>query len=155
MPDSGADRDIEERSHPFSSPRARCCVRSFEYALQSNGGFIRYDVVVGRPRRRDHPSVRGHVLGCGSAPGKILAHAGGLQAPPRRGAAEHHKGPSDRAEQGIGVVRLKSEAVGGPARERGCARLYWTTKEDNATARSLYNRIARFNGFIRYDYTLE
>jgi len=46
------------------------------------------------------------------------------------------------------------EAVAALARERGCARLYWTTKQDNATARSLYNRIARFNGFIRYDYAL-
>ena len=46
------------------------------------------------------------------------------------------------------------EAVAAIARERGCARLYWTTKEDNATARSLYDRIARFNGFIRYDYAL-
>jgi GNAT superfamily N-acetyltransferase len=47
------------------------------------------------------------------------------------------------------------EAVAAIARERGCTRLYWTTKEDNATARSLYDRIARFNGFIRYDYTLD
>ena len=41
------------------------------------------------------------------------------------------------------------EAVAAAARDRGCNRLYWTTKEDNATARSLYDRIARFNGFIR------
>jgi len=47
------------------------------------------------------------------------------------------------------------ETVAAVARERGCQRLYWTTKEDNATARSLYDRIARFNGFIRYDYALE
>jgi len=47
------------------------------------------------------------------------------------------------------------EAVAVIARERGCARLYWTTKEDNARARSLYDRIARFNGFIRYDYSLD
>jgi GNAT superfamily N-acetyltransferase len=47
------------------------------------------------------------------------------------------------------------EAVATVARERGCHRLYWTTKEDNAAARSLYDRIARFNGFIRYDYQLE
>lgn len=46
-------------------------------------------------------------------------------------------------------------AVAAIARERGCLRLYWTTKEDNATARSLYDRIAGFNGFIRYDYPLE
>jgi GNAT superfamily N-acetyltransferase len=46
------------------------------------------------------------------------------------------------------------EAVAAIARGRGCLRLYWTTKEDNARARSLYDRIARFNGFIRYDYGL-
>ena len=59
-----------------------------------------------------------------------------------------------------GAVRRKGcgakliEAVAVIARERGCARLYWTTKEDNTVARSLYDRIARFNGFIRYDYAL-
>ena len=47
------------------------------------------------------------------------------------------------------------EAVAAVARQRGCLRLYWTTKEDNATALSLYDRIARFNGFIRYDYGLD
>ena len=51
-----------------------------------------------------------------------------------------------------GVGGKLIEAVAAIARERGCLRLYWTTKEDNATARSLYDRIARFNGFIRYDY---
>jgi len=55
--------------------------------------------------------------------------------------------------QGCGAKLI--EAVAAIARERGCARLYWTTKEDNAIARSLYDRIARFNGFIRYDYALE
>jgi GNAT superfamily N-acetyltransferase len=54
--------------------------------------------------------------------------------------------------QGCGAKLI--EAVAAIARERGCARLYWATKEDNATARSLYDRIARFNGFIRYDYPL-
>jgi GNAT superfamily N-acetyltransferase len=54
-----------------------------------------------------------------------------------------------------GCGRRLIEAVAAVARERGCYRLYWTTKEDNATARSLYDRIARFNGFIRYDYALE
>ena len=54
--------------------------------------------------------------------------------------------------QGCGAKLI--EAVAAVARERGCARLYWATKEDNTTARSLYDRIARFNGFIRYDYAL-
>jgi GNAT superfamily N-acetyltransferase len=51
---------------------------------------------------------------------------------------------------GIGAKLI--EAVAAIARERGCLRLYWTTKEDNETARSLYDRIAHFSGFIRYDY---
>lgn len=54
---------------------------------------------------------------------------------------------------GIGAKLI--EAVAAIARERGCLRLYWTTKEDNAVARSLYDRIAHFNGFIRYDYALD
>jgi GNAT superfamily N-acetyltransferase len=54
-----------------------------------------------------------------------------------------------------GCGRDLIEAVAAIARKRGCARLYWTTKEDNTVARSLYDRIARFNGFIRYDYPLD
>jgi GNAT superfamily N-acetyltransferase len=53
-----------------------------------------------------------------------------------------------------GCGRKLIETVAAIARERGCARLYWTTKEDNTVARSLYDRIAQFNGFIRYDYAL-
>lgn len=60
----------------------------------------------------------------------------------------------DDAARRQGCGRKLIEAVAAIARERGCARLYWTTKEDNTVARSLYDRIARFNGFIRYDYTL-
>jgi GNAT superfamily N-acetyltransferase len=54
---------------------------------------------------------------------------------------------------GCGAKLIKAVAI--IARKRGCARLYWTTKEDNAGARSLYDRLARFNGFIRYDYALD
>jgi GNAT superfamily N-acetyltransferase len=54
---------------------------------------------------------------------------------------------------GIGAKLI--EAVADIARDRGCLHLYWTTKKDNATARSLYDRIAHFNGFIRYDYPLD
>jgi GNAT superfamily N-acetyltransferase len=61
----------------------------------------------------------------------------------------------DPAARRGGIGQKLIEAVAAMARERDCLRLYWTTKEDNATARSLYNRIARFNGFIRYDYALE
>jgi GNAT superfamily N-acetyltransferase len=61
----------------------------------------------------------------------------------------------DPTSRGRGAGRKLIKAVAAIAGERGCLRLYWTTKEDNATARSLYDRIARFNGFIRYDYRLE
>lgn len=61
----------------------------------------------------------------------------------------------DRAVRRNGCGRRLIEAVASVARERGCLRLYWTTKEDNLPARSLYDRIARFNGFIRYDYPLD
>jgi hypothetical protein len=44
--------------------------------------------------------------------------------------------------------------VAGAARDRGASRLYWTTQENNVRARALYDRVARFNGFIRYDYPL-
>jgi GNAT superfamily N-acetyltransferase len=60
----------------------------------------------------------------------------------------------DASVRGKGVGRALIEHVGAVARERDCLRLYWTTKEDNATARLLYDRLAKFNGFIRYDYTL-
>jgi GNAT superfamily N-acetyltransferase len=61
----------------------------------------------------------------------------------------------DSAARRAGCGRRLIEAVAAVARDRGCLRLYWTTKEDNTRARSLYDRIARFNGFIRYDYALE
>jgi GNAT superfamily N-acetyltransferase len=61
----------------------------------------------------------------------------------------------DDTVRGRGFGGKLIAAVADIARARGCHRLYWTTKEDNATARSLYDRIARFNGFIRYDYPLE
>lgn len=61
----------------------------------------------------------------------------------------------DPAARRNGIARALIGAVAAAARDRGCHRLYWTTKEDNASARSLYDRIARFNGFIRYDYPLD
>jgi len=61
----------------------------------------------------------------------------------------------DAKLRGTGCGRALIEGVGQVARERDCLRLYWTTKEDNATARVLYDRLAKFNGFIRYDYALD
>ena len=52
-----------------------------------------------------------------------------------------------------GVAKSRP-AMAAAARERGCSRLYWTTQETNATARRLYDRVAQFRGFIRYEYPL-
>ncbi len=60
----------------------------------------------------------------------------------------------DASVRGTGCGRALIERVAQIARERDCLRLYWTTKEDNAAARLLYDRLAKFNGFIRYDYAL-
>jgi len=58
----------------------------------------------------------------------------------------------DAAVRGKGAGRALIERVGQIAQQRDCLRMYWTTKQDNATARLLYDRLAKFNGFIRYDY---
>jgi len=46
------------------------------------------------------------------------------------------------------------EAVPRAARARRAAPLYWLTQETNETARRLYDGLARYRGFIRYDYSL-
>src|SRR6478609_2697835 len=52
------------------------------------------------------------------------------------------------------AARALIEGVAGAARERGADRLYWHTQEGNARARVLYDKVARFTGFIRYAYPL-
>ncbi|KAA2247670.1 GNAT family N-acetyltransferase [Solihabitans fulvus] len=60
----------------------------------------------------------------------------------------------DEAARGHGVARALIERVADVAKERGVSRLYWHTKQDNARARVLYDKVARFKGFIRYDYPM-
>jgi GNAT superfamily N-acetyltransferase len=60
----------------------------------------------------------------------------------------------DEAARGHGAARALISYVATAARDRGTARLYWTTKQDNDRARALYDKVARFHGFIRYDYPL-
>jgi GNAT superfamily N-acetyltransferase len=60
----------------------------------------------------------------------------------------------DPGLRGRGVARALIEAVAAEARERRATRYYWQTRENNAAARALYDRVAKFNGFIRYDYPL-
>lgn len=56
--------------------------------------------------------------------------------------------------RGRGVARALIDRVAAQARARGCGTLYWTTKHDNAVARALYDKVAVFRGFIRYDQPL-
>jgi len=56
--------------------------------------------------------------------------------------------------RGRGVASALIDAVAAEARGRGAVKFYWMTKEGNRTARKLYDRIARFKGFVRYDYPL-
>ncbi|MCP2337220.1 GNAT family N-acetyltransferase [Actinomadura rupiterrae] len=58
----------------------------------------------------------------------------------------------DESVRGKGVARGLIEAVADEARKRDVSRLYWTTQEHNATARLLYDKVAKHNGFLRYDY---
>jgi GNAT superfamily N-acetyltransferase len=56
--------------------------------------------------------------------------------------------------RGQGVGRALIAAVTDWSRERGLSRVYWSTHESNATARRLYDGVAEFNGFLRYEISL-
>jgi GNAT superfamily N-acetyltransferase len=60
----------------------------------------------------------------------------------------------DPALRGRGIARALIEAVANAALARGAERLYWLTQEHNAAARALYDKVAKYNHFIRYDYPL-
>ena len=59
------------------------------------------------------------------------------------------------AARGRGAARALIEAVARQARADGAGRLYWLTHETNATARMLYDRVARCSGFVEYEYPME
>jgi GNAT superfamily N-acetyltransferase len=61
----------------------------------------------------------------------------------------------DTAARGRGVARGLIEAVARRAGEEGAGRLYWLTHQHNATARTLYDRVAKFSGFVEYEYPLQ
>lgn len=58
------------------------------------------------------------------------------------------------AARGRGVATALIDAVADEARARGAVKYYWLTKEDNLPARALYDRVAAFKGFLRYDFPL-
>ncbi len=57
--------------------------------------------------------------------------------------------------RGRGVARALIAAVGDAARAASATRCYWLTHETNAVARTLYDKVGTFHGFIRYDLPLQ
>ncbi|MEP9380066.1 GNAT family N-acetyltransferase [Aquabacter sp. CN5-332] len=55
----------------------------------------------------------------------------------------------DARGKGVGAALIK--AVQDEAAKIGVTNVYWMTHETNATARRLYDRVARLTGFIEYD----
>lgn len=60
---------------------------------------------------------------------------------------------TDPSCRGQGVGRQLIEAVAARAFASGAERLYWGTYQDNATARRLYDTMAKHTGGIIYTYT--
>jgi GNAT superfamily N-acetyltransferase len=58
----------------------------------------------------------------------------------------------DETVRGRGVGRALISGVARRARDAGAFRVYWMTAHDNARARQLYDRIATYSGFIRYEH---
>lgn len=61
----------------------------------------------------------------------------------------------DEAARGQGAGRALIEQVAEAARERAVPRLYWHTRQDNAQARALYDKVTHYNGFISYVLPLD
>lgn len=57
--------------------------------------------------------------------------------------------------RGTGVATALISAVVQEAQARGCARVYWTTRRSNTTARQLYDRLAQDDNFMLYRIALE
>ena len=58
---------------------------------------------------------------------------------------------SDPAVRGKGIGAALIKAVKDAAEKIGVKNVYWMTHETNATARKLYDHVARRTGFIEYD----
>ncbi len=56
--------------------------------------------------------------------------------------------------RGQGIGRALIEHVTEWAKQRGCSRVYWQTKESNERARRLYDQVATHAGFIVYQIAL-
>lgn len=56
----------------------------------------------------------------------------------------------DPTIRGRGIGKLLIDDLIAKSEANGWARLYWSTKEDNAVARRLYDRYGASDGFVRY-----
>ena len=56
------------------------------------------------------------------------------------------------AMRGLGIATQLIETVFDLARAAGATRVYWQTQETNRTARALYEKLAKHNGFIVYTH---
>lgn len=62
---------------------------------------------------------------------------------------------TDPALRGRGIGRALIQGVYECAAREGVKKVYWQTHETNATARRLYDKMAKCGGFIVYDHQLE
>jgi len=56
--------------------------------------------------------------------------------------------------RGKGIARALIGEVARIAKGDNAVKFYWLTHSENQVARELYDKIARFEGFIRYDYPI-
>jgi GNAT superfamily N-acetyltransferase len=56
--------------------------------------------------------------------------------------------------RGAGAGRKLISHVRQWASEHDCAKVCWLTRDDNATARELYDRVAEASGFVQYQIRL-
>ena len=61
----------------------------------------------------------------------------------------------DPKMRGHGLGRALIEDLVALARDRGWSRIYWHTRQGNATARLLYDRFAKADDFVRYRILLD
>ena len=87
----------------------------------------------GRPARRPHPHYLFHRTTTAHEP---VCYLNDLFTSPEA--------------RGQGVGRALIEAVYDAARRAGSTRVYWQTHETNATARTLYDKVAERSGFLVY-----
>ncbi len=58
----------------------------------------------------------------------------------------------DSELRGKGLARKLIVSVAEAAKNLDCYKCYWLTQDNNTQARLLYDKVAKFNGFLRYDF---